>query len=510
MSRTEPNPAHTWAGKVVKESGIGFAGSLLGTALNYGVLVVMTRFLAPDELGLFTLGQSVLAVALIVVLLGTPRALDRFIPYYMAAREYGRVRSVIRFVILLAAAISAVVMLSLAAGAGWFSRDIFKTEGLAPVLRLMLFAVPMLAWIEIVSASFTGFKELRYRVYTHQIALPTLKLGIALALFSLGYGLGGWLWAYLVSLVVTGGYALWLFWKHIASRLRGVAPGAINLREIVSYSWPLSVSNFMVVFAANLSVLLLGYYQSAAEVGVYRVYAYMILIMTLSDNSFVRIYKPLASGFISSKSDAAGEELYKRVAKWMLTVGGYIGLIMVFLGRDIVSLLFPQGYQVVAVALVVLVLGRLVVCACGPQGAALEAFASTRISMGNAILMLGLNLVLGLLLIPRFGVLGAALSTSLAVSGTAISGMVAMKLVHGILPFGDGYFRTLAALSVVAFPLWYLTRAAKMLSAWPLMGVALALGAVYVLALWRFGALDSVDREVAKRIWHRARGFARR
>lgn len=505
MNQSRPNAVHTWAGKVVKESGIGFTGSLVGTALNYVVLVVMTRFLAPEELGLFTLSQSILSIALIVVLLGTPRALDRFIPYYSARQRYDLVRSLIRLVVIMAGVISAAVMLSLVVGAGWLSRAVFKTSALAPVLRLMVLAVPMLAWIEIVAASFTGFKELRYRVYTHQLALPILKLGFALTLFSLGFGLTGWIWAYVFSLVVTGGYALWLFRRHIALKLRGVDRTAVNIKEIISYSWPLSINNFVVVFATNTSALLLGFYRSASDVGIYRVYAYMILILTLSQASFAQIYKPLASGFVSSGNAIDGELLYRRVGKWMLMVGGYAGLVVVFFGRDIIAFLFPEGYQVAATALIILASGRVAVSACGPQGAGLEAFGSTRLSMSNAILMLGLNLGLGHILIPGLGVVGAALSTSLAVSGTAVAGLVAMKLVHGILPFGTGYLRTLMTLAVLALPLWLLTSGPKMLSAPLTVGLILGLGAVYCLALWLFGALDDVDRDVFMMVWRRVR-----
>ena len=78
--------ASNWTSKIVKESGIGLAGSVVGTALNYVVLFTVTRFLGPRDFGVFSLAQSIVAVSLIFVLLGTPRALDRFIPCYGRSR----------------------------------------------------------------------------------------------------------------------------------------------------------------------------------------------------------------------------------------------------------------------------------------------------------------------------------------------------------------------------------------------------------------------------------------
>lgn len=506
MSDARPDPAYTWAGKVLKESGIGFGGSLLGTALNYVVLIVLTRFLSPDELGLFTLGQSVLAIALIFVLIGTPRALDRFIPYYLAGGRHGVIRSLIRSVIAMSAATSAAVMLVLIGGAGWLSDAVFKTSELTWVLRLMVLAVPMLAWIELVSASFAGFKELRYRVYTHQLSLPILKVGFAVLLLSLGYGLAGWLWAYLASLVVTSAYALWLFRRHIISRLRGSNGETADLRHVLSYSWPLSISNLVVVFAANIGILLLGCFGTTSDVGVYRVYVYMILILVLAQSSFGRIYKPVASGFVSSGNAAEGELLYKRVGKWMLIVGGYGSLVVMLFGRDIVALLFPEGYQTAAGALVVLALGRLMVAVCGPQGVALEAFGSTRLSLVNALLMLGLNLGLGYLLIPSYGITGAALAMALAQAGGAVAGLVGMRVVHGLLPFGRPYLLAVAALAASGLPAWLLVRRLGSLNAALTVGAVVALAAVYGFALWSFRALDEVDYGVLARIRNRMRG----
>jgi O-antigen/teichoic acid export membrane protein len=153
--------------KVIKESSINLVGSVVGTALNYALLISVTRYLDPAEFGTFAVAQSVIAVAMVFVLCGTPRALDRFIPHHSAHEEQGKIRGLILNILRLTSLLGAVVVIAILALSRTLAMSTFCNPQLLPVLRLMVISVPALAWIEIVSMSFAGFKELRYRVYTH-------------------------------------------------------------------------------------------------------------------------------------------------------------------------------------------------------------------------------------------------------------------------------------------------------------------------------------------------------
>jgi stage V sporulation protein B len=296
MTRVGPE----WAYKVVKESGIGLVGAIAGTALNYVLLMTVTRALAPAEYGTFALAQSVTTVALIAALFGTPRALDRYIPLFVASGDLGRARTLISIVFrmcLVAGAAAAVVLLL---GSDLIARLVSNQPGLAPVLRLMALSLPMLVFIELVAYSFIGFKELRYQVYTQQLALPAIRIALVAVVFMLGYRLFGWVAVYLISLAFVSGLALMFFVKHIRPLLRGRTASSVSFSGIVSYSWPLTVNNIVLVFFGQIGVLLLGRFRPLEEVGAFRVYVYLVLIMVMVRASFTRIYKPVAAGMTST------------------------------------------------------------------------------------------------------------------------------------------------------------------------------------------------------------------
>lgn len=494
-----------WATKVVKESGISVAGSIFGNVLNYGLLLVLTRFLAPEEFGLFALAQSTVAVAIIFVLLGTPRALNRFVPYYIAEGAAGRAKAVIVGVVGLTSVLAVVMAVLTASLSGWLAEALFRNPELAPILRRMAFSIPLLGLAEVVTYTFAGLKELRYRVYTHQIAMPALKTSLALVAFSLGGGLIGWVHAYLAALVLVAAFAGGLLLRDIRRRFRDVRATRPPVREIMSYSWPLTIQNLVLVMAAQASILLLGRYRPASEVGVYRVYVYVLLVVVFLVDSFAQIYKPVASEYIAKRDDANTRALYERVGKWRLLGGSILAIGIMTLGGGLVRAFLPPSYHTAVGALAILAGARLVVLSLGPQGAALEAFGHTRICLLNAVAMLATTAGLGFLLVPRFGVYGAAIAAGSGSLVAGVAGSIEMLKLHGLHPFRAGYWRVAASAAAAGGVTFALRSFAPGDSAWSLAVAAVVLLGTYLGALRVLRALDEQDRYVIGRVRARLR-----
>jgi O-antigen/teichoic acid export membrane protein len=506
----KPSGTPAWMPKIVKESGISLVGSVVGTALNYAVLATVTRYLDPEQFGTFAVAQSVVAVSLIFVLCGTPGALDRFIPYYNARNEGGKVRGLLAGTLRLTSWLGLAVVLALLALSRTLSTAVFENDGLLPVLRMMAFSVPALAWIDLVASSFAGFKELRYRVYTHQLALPLLKIAFALPILALGFGLLGWVWAYLASLLA-GSLLAWAFFRrHIWASLRRTPPSAVDFKGVVSYSWPLSINQLVLMLSGHVGVLLLGAFRSETDVGAFRVFIYVVLIMTLVKMSFGRIYKPIVTESLSTGDKKGVLEIHQRVSKWMLIAASFTGLTILFLREDILVLLVPSGYVATTSALLVLAASGTIVGSLGPQGMTLEALGNTKFSMVNALLMLSINIGLGFLLIPGYGALGAAIALAIATLAASLAELLEVYALHRIHPFSATYFRGVAVVLCGGTIMYALT------SVWETAGfpraatLTLLLASFFALGLRFSGALDAEDYAVLKHAWARLTAGRRR
>lgn len=89
--------------------------------------------------------------------------------------------------------------------------------------------------------------------------------------------------------------------------------------------------------------------------------------------------------------------------------------------------LFGPEFEVGASVLVILALGQFVNVSTGSVGFVLIMTGRERMARNNAAVAAGVNIVLQVLLIPRFGAVGAAIATAVSV---ALLNLTAAYLVH--------------------------------------------------------------------------------
>jgi O-antigen/teichoic acid export membrane protein len=124
------------------------------------------------------------------------------------------------------------------------------------------------------------------------------------------------------------------------------------------------------------------------------------------------------------------------------------GPLMVFLaaaGGSILSLLHqaPSG---VSVAIPVLAAAFLVDALTGPVGHVLTMSGRSWLNLVNNAAAVAANVGLNLILIPRFGIAGAAISWAVVIIVVNAARVLEVRALVGILPFGPGSLRPLLAL----------------------------------------------------------------
>jgi O-antigen/teichoic acid export membrane protein len=158
--------------------------------------------------------------------------------------------------------------------------------------------------------------------------------------------------------------------------------------------------------------------------------------------------------------------------------------------------LFGSTYKAGASALAVLAVGQFINTAAGPLGLVINMSGRQYLTMTNNAVVAGVNVLACLLLIPRFGMTGAAISTASALTFVNVIKLFEVKLLFGIHPFRGQSLRVFlaaggaiaAALPVAVLPTWPS----------PLLEVVVAGGALfaaYAALAWGL-AMTREDREL--------------
>jgi O-antigen/teichoic acid export membrane protein len=311
-----------------------------------------------------------------------------------------------------------------------------------------LISIPLLAVINIIIYAFIGYKELRYNIFLKQLLEPALRILGALMIAIYGLQVIEWSLIYVVSLVISALVGIWFFYRRIISPLQKFDREPVNIKEIISYSWPLSIATILTILIGQIDYILIGLYYPSADVGIYRIYIQIAAILQLILGSTARIYKPVISELIPQEQFTSIKETYQRVSRWVLTLTLLGFLVILLYGDVLVRALFTDAYGAYPAALSLLVLGILLNSSFGPEGVTLQAFGNTRLVLMNSLFSLLVNVGLGLLLIPRYGIVGAAVSTAITISLAGLLGMIEIYWLYRMQPFT---FATLKIIGVGFF-----------------------------------------------------------
>lgn len=78
--------------KIAKGAGIGFTGTLIGTALGFFSRMIIARFLGASDYGLISLACAGMTIAVALSLVGLPAGIQRYVSFYKGKGDKGRIK----------------------------------------------------------------------------------------------------------------------------------------------------------------------------------------------------------------------------------------------------------------------------------------------------------------------------------------------------------------------------------------------------------------------------------
>lgn len=488
----DPNAEETMA----SQSGITFGGSLISKAFGFIVVALITRLVSPGVYGLFVLATAVLHLTQVFASAGLHRAIDYFMPQYLAADEPGKARAVTLqvFGLLLVTSGSTALVLYLSADR---LALFFGEPGLATALRWLAIALPLLAVFNGLMASYNGLKRLKYRVYVRDVTRPTIRLfATATLLTATGLGLIGVIGGYLVGLVVAISLGIVILIRQEA--LRGGEFSMTPFREILWYGLPLALAGVIFVVMGQVDNLIVGFFLDSDDVGIYRVGYLLAGNLMIFFSSLAPVFKPLIAE--ERRNGDAVAERYRTATRWVLGLSLPLAAVLVLGAEVYLSIVFTPQYTVASGVVLALVVGYVVsILGGGPDGALLQGLGYSRLVFINSTILLVGNVVFTSLLVPRYGIVGAGLGTMTALSLSGMAALIEVYYFRHIHPFSWALGRVVLAWLPALAAGWVVVAVVpdRFLVAIVLPMVVIA---VYVAAGRAVGAVTPEDVRIARAV----------
>jgi O-antigen/teichoic acid export membrane protein len=368
------------------------------------VTIYLVRALGTEGLGLFALALSVGRLALLVADLGIPLSLSRFLA------ETGGDRRLATY--LYADALRLKVVTAAVASAGLFAvagpiAGAYNEPGLVWPLRgiaLSLFAESLLG---LYVAAFVALG--RNVVNLRLTFFESLAEAVAIVtLVALGAGATGAAFGRAIGYTVGALAATWVVLR-VFGRALVVARGG-RTREIATYAAPLLLSSGVYSFYAQVDVLIIGAMLGSSAVGIFAAPLRLTIPLSYVGQALANSVAPRQAASSAGPSVRA----FEVSLRWLIIAQAALIAPIVVWPDEIVRLLLGQEFAESAEVL------RVLAAFIFLRG--LSPLISTTVNyLGRArqripivLTALGANVAIDVALLPRIGVVGAAIGTTVA------------------------------------------------------------------------------------------------
>jgi O-antigen/teichoic acid export membrane protein len=379
-----------------------------GMVGKYLLLTFATKAFPQSIVGQYSQAVSLVTVVGITGILGIQVAQDRFIPIYLTNNEHGKVRSFIKWTFVFVFTVTVLLSITVYLLSDSLG-SLFSGESFGATLGTFSTAIVSLAMLEITVCAYRGFDRPVYQAIFRRFGIPVLTLIIGGVLYLFGFDEAALFIAYPTAVAFLCVVVFLLFYKSIYIELPEA--NSFDISQVVKYSWPYTFSKLATVFLAFSDILFIGYFMADSDVAVYQIAIALSALVLLPARSFGPVYKPMCSRMVENGSNNI-DQIYNIIIRISIAFSGIIVLGYMILGDGILSLMARPSYRVGHEALIILGGGNLIVLLFGPTGLTLQATDHSGEFLKASIVRLVTNAGLNVLLIPIFGLVGAAFATS--------------------------------------------------------------------------------------------------
>jgi O-antigen/teichoic acid export membrane protein len=488
--------------KAASGASVTLSAHLLGRGLTFGFRLTASRVLGANGYGILALALAVSNLAGRFGAFGFDRAALRFGAEAQGKQDLGAAGRMWRASLLVAA----LGGITLAAAIWLFAPDIadyFKKSQLVVPLRALAVSIPFIALTNTGAASLQSVQRI------FMMVLFTFIIPPAVALATLGFGyLLGWSDVTWAAIALGAGWGIAGLAAMIATlrASRGVGGPRFESR-VARYAATVVLVTGTAQIVWYIDRFMLARFGTATDVGTYDVAATLALQIAGVLAALAPTFTALVGTLFFSEQKSYLQSLYQTATRWAVALTIPMFLVICFSGEPMLRL-FGAEFADAHWVLVVLAAGQLVSTAAGSVGQILMMTNREGLVFLNNVLVGGLNIAGNYLLIPRYGTLGAALSTACSLSLMNLLAVVELWTIHRLQPVSRAWSRPFGAailgVLVGALLTWALPSG--------LIGqLSAGTGALvtYFFVMWKLGLLPE-DEAVVTPVLRRMSGWFNR
>lgn len=434
---------------------ITLIGVFISKLFNYAYRLIISR-LGTENYGIISLATAITAILAIFTSIGLDFGVVRYVAYYKSKNDVARLKGTFLSAIKISLFLGIIFSVVLFFISDFISKNFFQNPNLSVVLKIFSLVLVFEAIRRIITETLRAFQEIKYYVITRNIIEPVFNFLLALLFIFLGYGLIGVSFAYVAAIFISFVVAFYLLEKKVFPMFNSKISALYENKELLSYSMPLLFSTALARFLVWLDIIFLGFFKTASDVGIYNTAIPTSQLLLMAPTIFLGLFVPVVTELIAKNNHEEIKNIYQTTTKWIVFINLPISIFFIINSREMLRILFGPEYSTGYIALIILTIGNLASSLFYGSRYMLDSLKKTRFILLNTIIITVINIILNLLLIPKYGIMGAAIATSSTVALFGVLNFARVYTINKINIFNVNYIKSIIATLIAILSLIFL------------------------------------------------------
>jgi O-antigen/teichoic acid export membrane protein len=397
-------------------------GSILiaaGTIYKILLTILIDKLLA-TQLGVNDFGQYKYGITIVLLLstlctMGLGSSIIRTIAIQKSLVEKKIIISISLFLV----AIISLLVVFLAVTQSW----IF---GIDPIF---FYATLFYSANTIFNSIYSGLEKPKLKVWINDVLGFTLYLAFLLFFFNFEAGTEHVAFVYLF-------YVLIVFFLNIISSRKFLKQfnieyiSSLEFKEYLKYTYPLFGVSILIILSANLDKLLLNYFVSEEQLGIYFAVFNISNLLPLILTILVFLYLPKMSKYLQEGKRNKATIISSYFSKWTMIMASMVFGAIIFYTEEIVRLLYSDQFIQGIIVLKILALGQWINVSLGFTGQNLLALGDSRSQLYIRLASFIIGAILLFFGAKYYGNIGASWSILIALMCSNLLQILVLRTKH--------------------------------------------------------------------------------
>lgn len=413
------------------QSAIGsFALKISGSGLSFLLSVMLARILGTVGLGTYAYAMTWANLLSIPATLGIDQLIVREMAVYRAKGHWKLMGGLLRwsnFVVLGTSLAFTLVSVLLV----WLIQGSFNELVIAVLLAMI--TVPLSSLRNLRLGAMRGLDKIVLGQIPDSLIAPlinVLLIALGLGVFSHNFGILGILFTKIFVVTITFFLgSIWL-WRSLPLSVKQTKPRYIG-RDWLTAALPFMFLGTVELINSRIDIIMLGGIKGVTAVGIYTVIVGITQLTAFIHHAALGVIAPTVATLYSENKLKKLERLIQKSVVRVFLVSLVVGVVVIGFARYIL-LIFGSEFVPGVAAMNILISGQIFNALTGPVGLVLNMTGHQKITAIATGVSALLNIILNLILIPHWGIVGAATATTSSIIIINIIKVIMMQKTLGI------------------------------------------------------------------------------